>query len=185
MSISAALKEELAGRYSSIKEFSLPEKVDIGSRAPFSIEGHLDSEVDWPNFAIGIFYIDGPADELTVTVEGREFKVSRNMGVVKYAKPREGELQPCLTLTMSGDVLIEEEGSYRLSAMTGWFDEENNVLYYDDKIDKTLEGVTPGLPWWIIALAGGAAAIAVVGGVVAYQERRREEELIMALLARR
>jgi hypothetical protein len=169
----------LAGRFSSITNFTLPTKVTAGEEIPFAVAGHLDSvpSPDWPNFAVGIFYMEGPMAEITITVNGQPFTLKPGTGVAKRMEPRPNV---CTTISLDCKIKALDEGSYKFAALTGYVDVAAGVFYYDDRVDRTVE-VSPVAvwPWWALPIAGGIAVIAIVGGVIYYEERRRQELLLM------
>jgi len=177
----------VAGIYSTITRFDLPGTIEQGNKARYAVEGRLDARPDWPNFAVGLFYIDGPADQVKVWVDGREFNVSKGMGVVKHVEPLP---EPGYTLSLAGEIYADVLGEYKFAAVTGYV--ENGTLYYDDRVDKMLEvkqpvapkptPEAPEIPWWPIAIAGAVTGIVAIAAVVAYQERKREEMLMMMLM---
>jgi hypothetical protein len=173
----------LAGRFSSVTEFTLPTEVKAGVEIPFTVSGHLDSvpSPDWPNFALALFYDKGPMSEIEIVVDGQSFTLKPRTCVVNWTAPRPS---PCSTLKMDCRIKRLEAGSYSFSALTGYL--EGSYFYYDDKVVKAVEAKAEAVwPWWwpLAAVGGGVGLIAVIGAI-AYEERRREEEL-MLMLARR
>jgi hypothetical protein len=174
----------LPGRYSSITDFTLPSEAKANVEVPFTVTGHLDSAPSpaWPNFTVGIYYMDGPMSEITLTVNGQTFTVTKGGGIIKPWGP----MPPtCTSISLNCKIARLDEGTYNFAAMTGYV--EGNYLYYDDRVDRTVE-VKPEEVWpywWWIAAAGGAVGLIVVIGAVAYEEKRKEEQLMMLMMARR
>jgi hypothetical protein len=171
----------LAGRFSSITSYTLPTKVTAGQEIPFAVAGHLDSvpSPDWPNFAVGFAYIEGPMAEIAITMDGQSFTLKPGMAVAKYMEPRPGT---CTTISLDCKIKSLDKGSYKFAALTGYVDIAKGTFYYDDRVDRTLESEEVAWPWWLLPLAGGIGVVAVIGGVVYYEETRRQE--MMKLLAR-
>ena len=154
----------LAGTYSSVTEFTLPEIVNEGEIVPFRVSGHLFSEPAWPNFGVGVFYIEGPMDEIALTVDGTRYAVKKGEGVAKYRSPRPGA---CTTISLDCRIESLVKGTYTFAAVTGYVEDE--TFYYDDRVDRSVEvKPPPGPEWWALALGVGLASIVVIGGVVAY-----------------
>ena len=177
----------LGGRYSSVTKFDLPSEGYLEEPVNFELAGHLDeSVVGWPNFALGLYYEDGPMDELTVILNGKSHTLKKGMVLAIYTFSKDA----CTTLDARVSIKFTVKGVYSFSGLTGYIDVYRGGFFYDDKVDKTIEisekPVVPGwpewLPWWVLPLAGGVAAVAIVAGVVAYQERER---LMMLALLRR
>jgi len=112
----------MVGTYSSVTEYELPKSIDLGAKANYFVEGHLDTELPtgWGNFAVGLFYMDGPADEVGITIDTQLFRVPKGMGVIKYLEVAEA----CTSLTMLGDISVDRAGTYRFAAVTGYYDVE-------------------------------------------------------------
>ena len=162
----------LAGAFSSITQFTLPEEVTSGEEIPFSVAGHLDSipSPDWPNFAVGFFYISGPMAEITIVVDGQSFPTAPGKGVAGYVEPRPGV---CRTISLACKIETLDVGSYSFVAVTGHVDHEEKILYSDDSVERlteSAEAVKP-LPWKWIALGGGIAVVAVVSIVLVTRRR--------------
>jgi hypothetical protein len=175
LTLQVARTARLAGRYSSVEEFTIPSSVEAGADCPFKITGHLHtSPPEWPNFAVGFAYIEGPMDEVTVVVDTQEFRIRPGQAVAVYTSP----VPPtCTRITLSGKARKLEAGRYKFVALTGYVKE--GAIYVDDRVEKTVEAVAPAWPWWLIPLAAGVGVVAVVGAVIAYEERRREELLLL------
>jgi len=175
----------LEGSYSHITKFTLPDKGYLEEPVSFTLGGHYDSYAGWPNFAIGLYYADGPVGELDILVNGRRHTLSRGSVLAFYVY----NPSVCLNIDVDASVKFNVEGVYRFSALTGYVDVDEGVFYYDDRVDKSIEvrekPVIPGwpewMPWWVLPLAGGMAAVAVVAGVVAYQERERMYEMMLLM----
>jgi hypothetical protein len=169
----------LAGRFSSITNFTLPTKVDAGAEVPFAVAGHLDSvpSPDWPNFAVGFFYIEGPMAEIALIMDGKSYTLRPGTGVAMYMSPSPSV---CTTISLDCKIKALDQGSYKFCTVTGYVDTAAGTFYYDDRVDRTLEATVPAWPWWALPLAGGIGVVAVVGGVVWYTERRREEMMLLA-----
>jgi hypothetical protein len=168
----------LAGRFSSITNFTLPTKVTAGEEIPFAVAGHLSGTPTWANFAVGFFYIEGPMAEITLIMDGKSYTLRPGAGVAMYMSPRPSV---CTTISLDCKIKTLDEGSYKFCAVTGYVDTATGTFYYDDRVDRTVE-VAPAAvwPWWILPIGGGVAVVAIVGGVVWYQERRREEMMLLA-----
>jgi hypothetical protein len=168
----------LAGRFSSVTNFTLPSKVDAGVEVPFAVAGHLDSvpSPDWPNFAVGFWYFEGPMAEITLIMDGKTFTLRPNTGVAKYVSPRPS---PCASISMDCKIKSLNAGSYKFAALTGYV--SDSTFYYDDRVDKAVESVAPGWPWWLLPLGAGLGVLAIVGGIIYYEERRRSEMLMLMM----
>jgi len=174
----------LAGRFSSVTEFTLPAEAKAKVEVPLTVSGHLDSvpSPDWPNFAVGFFYLEGPAAEVTVVMDGSTYVLKPGGGVAKYSSPRPS---PCATIGLSLTIKGLEPGRYRFCAVTGYL--EGSYFYYDDRVEKAVEAKAEEVwPWWwLLAAVGGCVGLIAVVGAIAYEERKKEEELMMLMLARR
>jgi hypothetical protein len=178
--IQALFARSLGGRYSSITSFTMPSKVDAGAEVPFSVSGHLDAKPEpaWPNFAVGLCYVDGPMEKVVVETGGRIYELGKGYVVYWYYEPLPN---PCYSISFEGRIKSLDAGNYRFAAMTGYASEDG--FYYDDRVDKSVESVAAGWPWWALPLGVGLGVVAIVGGIVAYQEERRRG-LMLLMLAR-
>jgi len=165
----------LAGRWSSVTSFTLPSRVDAGVEVPFAVAGHLDASTDWPNFAVGFFYIEGPMAEITLEVDGRIYTLRPGGGVAKYTPSP----YPCTTISLDCKIKALDAGIYYFCAVTGYV--EAGTFYYDDRVDKTVESVAPPWPWWLLPLGAGLGILAIVGGIIIYEERRRQELMLLMM----
>jgi hypothetical protein len=183
MSLKVPFVRALAGRYSSVTSFTLPDKADAKVEVPFAVAGHLDSAPSpaWPNFAVGFFYLEGPMAEITLIMDGKTYTLTPGSGVAKYISPMPGA---CTSISLDCRIKSLDAGSYKFCAVTGYV--EGNTFYYDDRVDRAVEvkaeEVWPW--WWWIAAAGGGAGLIVVVGAIAYEERRKQEELMMLMMRR-
>ena len=186
MSVVARAVRALAGGVSTVTQFTIPDKVDAGKAFSFTIAGHLDQSVMWPNFAICFGYEDGAMDEIVVVSGGVEYKIPKGGGIFFSV----GTLSPCTTISENLQVKGLSKGTYSFAALTGYV--QGGVFYYDDRVRKAVEAVevappTPpppeifGIPWYYIALAGGLLVIAVVGAFV-YESEREKQMMYMMML---
>jgi hypothetical protein len=176
--VQAFFARSLGGRYSSITSFTMPSKVDAGKEVPFSVSGHLDSKPEpaWPNFAVGLCYVDGPMEKIVVETGGRTYELGKGYVVYYYREPLPN---PCFSISFDGRIKSLDAGSYKFAAMTGCALRDG--FYYDDRVDKSVESVAAGWPWWALPLGIGLGVVAVVGGIVAYQEERRRELMLLMM----
>jgi hypothetical protein len=129
---------------------------------------------DWPNFAVGFFYLEGPMAQITLVVDGQTYTLTPGTGVAKYIEPRPS---PCASISLDCKIKSLDAGSYKFCAVTGYV--SGGTFYYDDRVDRTVESTAPAWPWWILPLGAGIGVIAIVGGVIYYEERRREELMLL------
>ena len=150
-----------------------------GEEIPFAVAGHLHTvpSPDWPNFAVGFAYIEGPMAEITIVVDGETFTLRPGTAVVSRIEPRPSV---CTTISLDCRIKALDEGSYKFAALTGYVDVAAGVFYYDDRVDRLVEAAPAAVwPWWLLPLGAGIAVVAVVGGVIYVTEKRREEMLLL------
>jgi hypothetical protein len=175
-----------AGGSSTVTQFTIPDKVDAEKPFSFTIAGHLDSSVTWPNFSVAFWYEDGPMSEIAVVVGGVEHKIPKGNGIFFYVSTP----SPCTTISENIQVKGLSKGTYSFAALTGYV--QGGTFAYDDRVRKTVEAVeaappTPpvpeifGIPWYYVALAGGIAVVGIVGAVVYESERQKEMMMFMMM----
>jgi hypothetical protein len=161
----------------------------VGDEVKFSATGSIGStKPDWPNFAVGLLYHDGPVDSIKVIGYWGEYDIKK--GWVLHLNTK--KVDPGTTLSLGGKIKFESTGKYELAGVAGYVDGEKGGFIIDSSDPKTVEVFEPVLefvgiriPWWILAIAGACVAIATVAGVALYMEHKREMELLMMLLSTR
>lgn len=173
----------LAGTYSEVAAFTLPQEGDTGQRLEFVVEGHLFGSPPWDNFAAALFYDSGPVDSITVTMNDTAYEVPRGTGVLRYTTVLPS---PSYRLTLVCSMTLNVPGEYQFSAMTGWYNTVEDVINYDEQVTKPLSVVVPAppFPWWLVVTTAGGIGIIAVIGVVAWMEIKRQEEMMYQIMAR-
>jgi len=176
--LQAFVARRLAGRFSSITDFTLPSDVDAGVQVPFLVAGHLDSIPSpvWPNFAVGFYYEGGPMERIRIQADGESFELSPGTVVFKVTETLPPE---CTSLRLDINIEGLDAGTYRFAALTGYVTED--TFFYDDRVDRSVEAKAPAWPWWVLPLAAGIGVVAVIGGVVLYTEERRREMMLLMM----
>jgi len=173
---------ERLGIYTKVTKVTIPSSGYVNEPFQFYIEGHVESSVpgDWPNFALGIIYDDGPADSVKIN----ESSFRKGTGLAVYTQTK----SVCTTIYMNGTITAPSEGTYRFAIVTGTM--KNSTFYIDDKVEATVSITskptiptipTPtGLPWWVWAAVAGIAVVGIGIGIAMYMEERRLEMLLLA-----
>jgi hypothetical protein len=168
-------------RFSRVTRFDLPSETRVGTRTLAVAEGELFTQLppEAPNFAVGIFYIEGPADK--VVFDG--YEVPRGGGVaviIKREDIREIPFRKSLEITL----ILRVEGEYVFAAVTGYV--VGDTFYYDDLVRRRIvakpeEKKIEEWSWVPIAIGAGVAGLVIVAVAIAVEERRREEMMLMML----
>jgi hypothetical protein len=172
------------GTYSSVA-FMLPSSTDTG-RASFTITGTLNAKPpDWPNFAIGLVYVDGPTDSVKVIMDSDEYTISRGgpgVAVLTGACPN-----PPFSMSMAGYIVFSKEGYYTFHGVSGYI--MNSIFYVDDKAEKSITVKLAGgqptgwadqvINWlkqnWVpVAITAGTVGTLAVVGAVAIREIKKK-----------
>jgi hypothetical protein len=157
----------------------------VGDAVDFAVTGSIGTtKPNWPNFAIGIAYHDGPVDSVKIILYGKEYRIQKGWSIVITSK----NVDPGTTLTMKGKVKFESVGKYDLDGVAGYVDERKGALIVDSSDLKTVDVSEPGVefvgtkvPWWALAAAGACVAVIVAVGAVMYIEHEKETKMLMTL----
>jgi hypothetical protein len=176
-----------ASRYSSVR-LDVASRATVGDKVEYTVIGSIGStKPNWPNFAVGLAYHDGPVESLRITAWGREYRLRRGWALVATEK----RVDPGTTVVLSGRIIFESVGSYVLVGVAGYVDEIRGGVVIDSSDLKTVEVAEPGIrlgdlaiPWWALAAAGACVAVAVATGVVLHTEHEKEMAMLMALASR-
>jgi hypothetical protein len=174
--------------YTSVKIY-VPARVTLGEPLRFTVSGSIGTtKPDWPNFAVGVSYLDGPDNFIKVVIHGRPFNLWK--GSTAYVISR--RVEPGTVVIVDGTIEFRVPGVYDLAGAAGYVDESKGVFIVDSQDPVRVEVLEPGIeigwiriPWWVLALAGGCVAVISTVAIVAYIEREREMALLMSLLSRR
>ena len=187
--------------YSGV-DLQIPSSVSVGEVFQWRVIGQLLVVPDWPNFAVSMNYVDGPADYIILYWMDKEFKVGKGSGI--YI-PKSPPPPPESYLEFSGKGKLEVPGKYVFKGCAGYV--KDNVFYVDSEVSKTMEVKSPTvpapsptpqpsptptqptaptteIPWWYIALPLAGVGIIGVVALIAYQEMKREEMMWLLLLGR-
>ena len=179
-------------QYSSVR-LDVASRATVGDKVEYTVTGSIGStKPDWPNFAVGLVYHDGPAESLRITAWGREYRVQKGWALVATVK----SVDPKTSVILSGKIIFESAGRYDLIGVAGYVDESKGGLVIDSSDLKTVEVAEPEIrlgdlglgelviPWWALAVAGACVAVAVAAGVVLHAEHEKEMEILMMLASR-
>ena len=178
------------GKYTTVA-LTVPSSANVGDTVDYTVKGTLTATpYYWPNFAIGLWYVDGPANKLKIWVEGSEMEISKNVLVYKTSN----RLEYGSTLTMTGRIKIDAAGTYLFKGVAGYYDEGKNSFNIDSEDEGKIEAKSPiitpptvptipgapEIPWWPIAIAG--AVVAVIGIVIAVVIHEEEKEMMYMMM---
>jgi len=172
---------------------TIPDTIVVGQNAPVKVSGKIISPppAEWPNFAVALWYADGPSDKIIfIDKQGNPFSIPKGLGL-SIAIPNKdvGSM-----LELEGYIKVDKAGEYTFSGFAGTA--LRDAFYVDSEDRRKVNAVSPtekpGAPtapapeipsyWWMIAGVGALIAIIGVIGIVAYQEHQREMMLMMAML---
>jgi hypothetical protein len=171
--------------------FDIPSKADVGSSVDWRVAAQLITAVDWPQLCVAMWYVDGPEDRVSVTMDSNSYEVQKGFTTWSVC------VKPATvgaTAEARGKVKLNKSGTYRFRGIAGYID--GSIFYYDpasaveravEVSEPKTETEVPGvgkveIPWIPIAVAGAVIAIIAVVGAVAYQEMKREEMLMLMML---
>jgi hypothetical protein len=173
----------------------MPSEVGVGETARFSLRGELIRlpHIRIPNFAVALWYEDGPQDSVKVVIGGREYLVRKKTGLADTRPVYVGAV-----ITISGTVKLEATGTYVFKGLAGYADVASGTFYVDAVDEKRVTTRQPSvpapaptptptptpapeIPWWPIAIAGALVAVVAVVGVAIAMEREKQMMLMMAL----
>lgn len=179
------------GKYTTVA-LAVPSSANVGDTVNFTVKGMLTATpYYWPNFAIGLAYIDGPANKVKIWVEGSEMEISKHALVYRVGE----KLEYGATLTMTGRIKVDAPGTYVFKGVAGYYDEGKNSFYIDSEDEGKIEAKSPvitppttppsvpgapEIPWWPIAIAG--AIVAIVGVIIAVAINEEEKEMMYMVM---
>ena len=117
--------------YSSISIESKPDKVYKCTPAEFKISAKLNQSVDWPNFAIAIWYDSGPTDTIWVIDDTGKYELGKGEGTPKIFDTTVG-----VTRTLNIGLHFTEAGTYRIRFTSGYL--YLGVIHVDDEVSTTV-----------------------------------------------
>lgn len=147
------------------------------------IEGHVEIALV-ENPGIGLAYIDGPADTITVVdpLTKREQVIRKGYVWTVY---KTGWQQYCVTIgPYDFTFKVSEKGTYTLWLVAGYVSENKFRCTDYREVSFTAEERPPPIPWWEQKILGiplwawlvlgvGIVPVAAVAAVVAESERRK------------
>ncbi len=127
------------GEYTDIISLDIPTRVNTGEDINWNFVTHLRvaPPTTWTNLAVGIQYVDGPQDKITVD----SFELSKG-GV---AASTTSIPSTCTTVKLNGTVkALNTAGSYKLRFLAGHA--EAGTFYADSSLESYLTATTPPAP---------------------------------------
>jgi hypothetical protein len=172
--------------------FEIPSKADVGSSVDWRVVAQIIRAVNWPELCVAMWYVDGPEDRVSVTMDSNRYEVQKGFTTWPVC------VRPAIvgaTSESKGKVRLNKKGTYMFRGIAGYL-QDSYYYYYDpaSAVEKTVEVSEPKtetevpgvgkveIPWIPIAIAGAVVAIIAVVGIVAYREMKREEMLMLMLL---
>jgi len=181
------------GKYTRVA-LAVPSTAYVGDTVSFTVKGVLTATpYYWPNFAIGLWYVDGPVDKLKVWIGGVETETRKNVLTYKISE----KLEYGTVETMVGRIKIEKAGTYVFKGVAGYYDERKDFFHIDSEDEGKIEAKSPitipptvptvptvpggpEIPWWPIAIVG--AVVAVIGIVAAIVIHEEEKEMLYMMM---
>jgi hypothetical protein len=136
----------MLARYVNLTTFDLPEKANPNELVVFRVVGTVVAPLPTGHVAsIAIVYLSGPASQITMTVNGRDFQLSQNEGVMLI----DGIDPPVGTIISAGCWMkLSDAGKYAFRAIT-YYDGVTDNRYTpaeDTRQDKTIEILAAAAP---------------------------------------
>ncbi|MEM2281664.1 MAG: hypothetical protein QXZ68_06735 [Candidatus Bathyarchaeia archaeon] len=133
--------------YIDITTFNLPNEAMTDELVTFSLIGKVIASLppDNPIAAMAIIYVGGPASTIKLTVNGKEYELSANEGVLLI----DGTNPPVGYEMNAGCWMkLTDPGKYKLTAKTYYCHIGDNTLYLnpDASITKEIEILAPAPP---------------------------------------
>jgi len=171
--------------------FEIPSKADVGSSVDWRVAAQITTAVNWPELCVAMWYVDGPEDRVSVTMDSNSYEVQKGFTTWPVC------VRPATvgaTVESKGKVKLSKKGTYKFRGIAGYI--QGSYYYYDPEsaVEKAVEVSEPKagtevpgagkveIPWIPIAITGAVVAIIAVVGIAAYQEMRREEMLMLMML---
>jgi hypothetical protein len=133
------------GSFSRV-ELSMPSEVGVGEAARFYLRGEL-VRLPYgvpliPNFAVALWYEDGPQGSVKAVIGGHEYSIKKKTGLAFLVKPA----YVGATVSVSGTVKLEATGTYVFKGLAGLYDEATRILYVDAVDEKRVTAKQPTIP---------------------------------------
>ncbi|MEM2385383.1 MAG: hypothetical protein QXO67_00210 [Candidatus Bathyarchaeia archaeon] len=133
--------------YIDITSFTLPDKASPNELVTFVVTAKVKSSLPSsdPIAAMGIIYLSGPSSTVKLTVNGKEFELSKNEGVMLV----NGQNPPVgYEITAGCWMKLTDAGKYDFMVATYVCHVSDNTLYYtrDGSLSKTIEIIAPAAP---------------------------------------
>lgn len=136
----------MLAQYVNLTTFDLPEKANPNELVVFKVVGTVVAPLPTGHVAsIAIVYLSGPASQITMTVNGKDFQLSQNEGVILI----DGQNPPVGTTIGAGCWMkLSDAGKYNFRAIT-YYDGVTDNTYTpteDTHQDKTIEILAAAAP---------------------------------------
>ena len=140
--------------YSMIDPINVPDKAYACTKTTYEVVGRLTQDVNWPNFALALFYEEGPTDTIDVymnDMNGNKYTVEKGTGVSVHTDCTKAGCE----IRQKFDVHFPTTGTYKITFATGYM--EDHTFYIDFELSPTVEvteappPVKPRVPTEVIA----------------------------------